>query len=268
MAQDLDERPGRIAAGAGAKLQGFLRRLDAWLHPDQIADRLPQRGIEIHEKINDLDRALGQARDIGCKARAERFGIEVRRELRLQFGLMSEGKLLGIGFDEKVERVDNREFGGEIDLDLELRHFLRKDEPRLPIAMRVLLPVHEMLRRRHLQRIGGDFGAAVRRRAQPDGLRLKHDRAVVFIVGDMMDGGGNGHVRWSEWRNRSASINGAPQNRKPPMSRRALILLQGAARYEACGIRPTAALELDPAIAASFPHRPGGVAGRFCYQHH
>jgi hypothetical protein len=39
-------------------------------------------------------------------------------------------------------------------------------------------------------------------------------------VGDMMDGGGNGHVRWSEWRIRSASINGAPQNRKPPVTRR------------------------------------------------
>ncbi len=167
--------------------------MDAWLHPDQIADRLPQRRIEIDEKINDADRALGQAREIGRKARAERFGIEVGRELRLQFGLISEGKLLGIGLDEKIERVRYREFGGQIDLDLELRHFVRKDEPRLPIAMRVLLPVHEMFRRRHLQRIGGDFGAAVRRRAQPDGLRLKHDRPVVFIVSDVMDGGGNGH---------------------------------------------------------------------------
>jgi hypothetical protein len=55
MAQDLNERPGRIAAGAGAKLQGFLRRLDAWFHPDQIADRLPQRGIEIDEKIHNAD---------------------------------------------------------------------------------------------------------------------------------------------------------------------------------------------------------------------
>ena len=137
---------------------------------------------------------LGQARDIGRKARTRRFRLQIGRELRLQFGLISERKLLGVGLDEKVERIDDRKFGGQIDLDLELRHFLRKDEPRLPIAMRVLLPVHEMLRRRHLQRIGGDFGAAVRRRAQPDGLRLKHDRPVVFIVGDMMDGGGNGHA--------------------------------------------------------------------------
>src|ERR1700730_8637379 len=233
MAQDLDEHPGRIAAGAGAKLQGFLRRLDAWLHPDYIANRLLQRGIEIDEKIHGGDRALGQARDIGRQAWPQWFGIEIRRELRLQFGLISERKLFGIGFDEKVERVDDRKFGGQIDLDLELRHFLWKDEPCLPIAMRVLLPVYEMLRRRHLQRIGGDFGAAVRRRAQPDGLRLKHDWPGVLIVSDMMNGGGNGHVRWSECRDRSASINGAPQNCKPPVNRRTLILLKGAARYEA-----------------------------------
>ncbi len=141
--------------------------------------------------------------------------------------------MLGIGLDEKVERVDDREFGGQIDLDLELRRFFRKDEPRLPIAMRILLPIHKVLRWRHLQRIGGDFGAAVRRRAQPDGLRLKYHWPVVFIVGDMMDGGGNSHVRWSGWRNSPASINGAPQNRKPPVSRRTQILFQGVARYEA-----------------------------------
>ena len=47
MAQHLNEEPGRIAAGAGAKFQGFLRRLDARLHPDQIADRFLQRAIKI-----------------------------------------------------------------------------------------------------------------------------------------------------------------------------------------------------------------------------
>jgi hypothetical protein len=39
-----------------------------------------------------------------------------------------------------------------------------------------------------------------------------------------MNGGGNGHVRLSEYRIRSASINGAPQNFKPPVSRRTLLL--------------------------------------------
>ncbi len=191
--QDLNERPGRIAAGAGSKFQGFLRRLDAGLHPDQIADRLLQRSIEIDEEIDNADRALGQSRDIGCQARAKGFGVKVGRELRLQLGIVSERKLLGIGLDEKIEWIDDRKFGGQIDLDLELRYAFRKHEPRLPIAMRILLPVHEMIRRRHLERIGGDLCPAVRGRAQPDGLRLQHDRPVVFVVGNMMDGGGNGH---------------------------------------------------------------------------
>ena len=177
-----------------AKLEGFLRALHPRLHPDHIADRLLQRGIEIHQKSNDMDRPLGQARDIGSKVRTRRFRLQIGRKLRAQFGLIGKRKLLGVGLDEKVKRIDDRKFGGEIDLDLEFRHFFRKHEPRLPIAMRVLLPVHEMLGRRHLQRIGEDFGPAMRRRAQPDGLRLQHDRPVVFIVGDMMDGGGNGHA--------------------------------------------------------------------------
>ncbi len=141
-----------------------------------------------------MDRTLGQARDIGREARTERFRFDIGRQLRLQFGLVGERKLLGVGLDEKIERVDDRKFGGEIDLDFEFRHFFRKHKPRLPIAVRVLLPVHEMLGWRHFQRISGDFGAAMGGRAQPDGLRLHHDRPIIFIVGHVMNGGGDGHV--------------------------------------------------------------------------
>ena len=183
-----------IAARPAAKFEGLVGILNPRLHPDHIADRLLQRDVEIDQKSDDMDRSLGQAGDIGRKARAERFSLEVGRKLRLQFGFVSEGKLLGVGLDEKVERIDDRKFGGQIDLDLEFRDFLRKHEPRLPIAMRVLLPVHKMLRRRHFQRIGGDFGPAMRGWAQPDGLRLQHNRPVIFVVGDVMDGGGNGHA--------------------------------------------------------------------------
>ena len=141
-----------------------------------------------------MNRAFWQAREIGRKARTGRFRIEIGRKLRLQFRFVGERTLLGVGLDEEIERVDDRKFGGQIDLNLEFRHFLRKHEPRLPIAMRVLLPVHEMLCGRHLQRIGGDFGPAMRRRAQPDGLRLQHDRPVILVVGDVMDGCGNCHA--------------------------------------------------------------------------
>ena len=118
--------------------------------------------------------------------RPERFGDEIGGKLRLQFLGIGERKFLGIGLDEEVERIDDREFGGQIDLDAELVGLLRKDEARQPIAVRVLLPVHEMLGRRHLQRIARHLRAAMRRGPQPDGLRPERDRTIVTIARDVL----------------------------------------------------------------------------------
>src|SRR3546814_13274993 len=49
------------------------------------------------------------------------------------------------------------------------------------IAVRVLLPVQEMPGRFDLQRIVGDFRAAMRRGPQPDHLRPQADRPAVAI---------------------------------------------------------------------------------------
>ena len=66
---------GQINLGPGVQIGKILlgafrpvHRLDIgaqtasgpWLHPDQIADRLPQRCIETDQKINDADGALGK----------------------------------------------------------------------------------------------------------------------------------------------------------------------------------------------------------------
>ena len=141
-----------------------------------------------------MDGIFGQAREIGREARSRHFRFDIGSKLRLQLGFVSERELLGIGLDEKIKRIDHRKFGGEIDFDLEFRHFFRKHEPRLPIAMRVLLPIHEMLGGSDLQRISEDFGAAMWGGPQTDGLRLQDDGPVVFIVCDVMDGGGDGHA--------------------------------------------------------------------------
>ena len=94
---------------------------------------------------------------------------EIGREVGLQFGLVGEGEGIGVGLDEEVEGIDHRQFGDEIDLDLELGRLLRKDEAGQPVALRVLLPVHEVLLRQHLQRIALDFGA--RRLAATGGIK-------------------------------------------------------------------------------------------------
>ncbi len=112
------------------------------------------------------------------------------RKIRLEF----ERPLVRRGLDEEVERIDDLHVGREIDGDGEFGGLFRKDEARQPIAVRVLLPVQEMLRRRDRQRIVGDAGAAVRRGPQPDYLRAEIDRPVIAVAGGVVEPDNDGHV--------------------------------------------------------------------------
>ena len=62
-----------------------------------------------------------------------------------------------------------------------------ENEPRDPVAVRVLLPVHEMLGRRHIERIARNARAAMRRRPQPDELRAEPDRPAILVAGGMVE---------------------------------------------------------------------------------
>ena len=189
VAQQLDQQPSGIPARAGFQRQGFFRRLHARLHADRIGDRLLQPGIGLDEKIGGTHRPLGQGGDIGLEMVAERLRLEIGQQLRLQFGVVGEGEVFGIGFDEEVERIVDGEFGREIDLDLELRHLVGKDDARQPVAAGVLQPVQKMVGRRDFERVGRDRGPAMRRRTQPDGLGTEFDRSVVFVMREMIDRG-------------------------------------------------------------------------------
>jgi hypothetical protein len=112
------------------------------------------------------------------------------REIGFQFAFeivgIGERKAVGGRLDKEVERIDHRHLGREIDLDLEFGGLLRKHEPRQPIALRILLPVDEVVGRRDLERVAQDRRAGVRRRPQANGLRTEVDRTVIFVVRDVM----------------------------------------------------------------------------------
>src|SRR5439155_25874818 len=69
VAEDMDQQPRRVAARSGARSQRLLRRLNARLHPDDIADLFLQLRIEFDQEI---DGAVGLARNL----------LQVRREAR------------------------------------------------------------------------------------------------------------------------------------------------------------------------------------------
>ena len=96
--------------------------------------------------------------------------------------------------DEEIEGIIDRHVGDDVDLDLELVDQLGKDIARQPIAVGVLLDVHEMVGRRDFQRVRYDPRAAVGRGAQPNDLRPERDGAIVSVMRQMMDGGSDGHI--------------------------------------------------------------------------
>ena len=93
-----------------------------------------------------------------------------------------------------LNRLQPRYIRHEVDFDLQLSHGLREHEARQPVAVRVLLVIHEVASGADLQRVRDDARAAVGRRSQADDLRSQDDGPVVAIVRQVIDAGVDGHV--------------------------------------------------------------------------
>ena len=71
----------------------------------------------------------------------------------MQFRWKFERPVFRIRFNKEIERIDHFHVGEQIDVDGKLFGLFGKYVTREPIAVRILLPVDEVLRRRHLQRV-------------------------------------------------------------------------------------------------------------------
>src|SRR5262249_50180107 len=82
----------------------------------------------------------------------------------------------------------------EINGNGEFARLLRKDEACKPVSVRILLPIHEVLRRRHLERIAFDARAAMRGGTQANDLRGESNRPVVAVACNMVEAGEDRHT--------------------------------------------------------------------------
>ncbi len=135
-AQDLHQQPGRIAARARAQRQRLVRLLDARLHADDVMDHPLQFGVERDQKRNRPSAPRRDLLEIFRQQRAAGLGREIGGEFGRELIRIGERKFFGVGLDEKVEGIDDREFGRQIDLDLEFLDRLGKDVAREPVAVR------------------------------------------------------------------------------------------------------------------------------------
>ena len=193
IAQDLHQQPTAVAARPRRAAQRHLGRLNAGLHADLIVDLRCQTHVQPDQKVDRDHLVARYGFQESAQLGRQRLGFQIDRQVVCNLRAIGEWKILGAVLDEKVEGVIDGHIRDQIDLDLELAHRLGKDQPRHPVAVGVLLVVHEMLDRRHRKRMRYDPRARMRRRAQPDDLRPQRDGAVVLIMGQVVNAGGYRH---------------------------------------------------------------------------
>jgi hypothetical protein len=112
---------------------------------------------------------------------------EIRRQLAALGRLVLERRLLRVGREEEIEGIVDRHLGDQVDLDAQLARLVGKHQTREIVRLRILLPVDEVIGRRHAQRIAQYAGTAMRRRPQPHDLRAQAHETIVAIMGQVIE---------------------------------------------------------------------------------
>ena len=123
----------------------------------------------------------------------ERLHAQVGEELARLLVAVHEGELLGVGLEEEVERIVDGELGDQVHLDAQLTDLVGEDDARQVVALRVLLPVDEVMLGCDPERVGQDRRAAVRGGPEAHDLGREPDPPVVSIDADVVEGDVNGH---------------------------------------------------------------------------
>ena len=178
----LNQQPGRIATASAPDRQCIFRRLHARFHADHIVDPLVYRLIETDEEIDGAFAHITELLNEGIEQRALCIDIEISGEIGRDLRCICERPILCIILNEEVERIDHDEVGDQVNRNRKLVGPLRKNQPCQPVAVRILLPVDEVVFGRDAQRIVVDRSPAVRCGPQTYYLGTEQDRLVVTIA--------------------------------------------------------------------------------------
>ena len=129
-------------------VERLLAGLDARLHADHVADLVAAAADSGRSESRWCGRSCARlCASHAVSSRAGGFGFEKRAQFAGERGVVSERILLGVRLEEEIERIEDRHFGDQVDFDEELGGGLREDQAREIVALRVLLPVDEVVLR-------------------------------------------------------------------------------------------------------------------------
>ena len=194
VSQDLHQQQRKVAARATAEFERLRGRLHAGVVAQDVLEVVVDLLVEVHQEIGCRPRL---AIDVLAERSEALVGLvlaQVRRQLRLQLWFIRKRKLLGVRFEEEVERVDDRQLCDKVDFQFERARLLGKHHACQIVADRILLPIEEVLRWSNAQRVADDWRACVRRRLQAHNLWPQFDQAIVLVDSLVVQCDPNGHA--------------------------------------------------------------------------
>ena len=114
-------------------------------------------------------------------------------QLMGESGLVGEGELLGVVFEEEVEGIDDGHVGDQVDFHFEMLGDFGVNETREVVALRVLLPVEEMVSGLNAKRVTEDGRAAMGSGAEANHLGSEGHQTIVGVGGFMVKGYADAH---------------------------------------------------------------------------
>ncbi len=168
IAQHLHQQPTGIATRSGSAAQSGFSTLNPWLHADFVCDVLRQTHVQPDKKVNRDHRRARHRRKECAKQGPHGIAVQIDAQVRGDVVIVGKGEILGAFFDKEIKRVVDRHIRNQVHLDLELADGFGKHEPGQPVAVRVLLVVHEMCSGRHGEAVRYDGGTRMRCGTQAD----------------------------------------------------------------------------------------------------
>src|SRR5262249_46142081 len=143
--QKLNEQPTRVSARARPFGQRLFRRLYARFHADQIFDVAGEFTVELGKERDAAHLLRRNCSQVTLEERRQRLLAKVWREFCSLPRFVLERITLCVRVEKKIEGVDDRHLGDEVDFDAKVACGFWKHKSRQIVCLRVLLPIDKML---------------------------------------------------------------------------------------------------------------------------
>ena len=142
-------------------MEGFLTGLNARRKPDDILNLFLQAPVEIDQEIDRSGLLPWNVLQETFQLRPRWLNVQIRPQFLSKCRIIGKRASLRSRLQEEIKRIQDIQFGNQINLDEQFLCFVREYQSCQIVALGILLPVDEMLMGSDLQRIAENRSPAV-----------------------------------------------------------------------------------------------------------